>query len=207
MSLNLNRLMILLVDDNRFYLQLITDMLRSMGIRNVVAHSNPITAYGELCHLTPDIIITDFEMSPVGGVDFVRMVRTGQKTPDPFVPVIMMSSYATPISVEMARDSGIDEFLSKPVSLKDLALRVHEVLQRPRQFVVAKGYFGPDRRRRPGEMNLDDRRCEEPKPCALDEFPTSSKEALMCLPCPRNSVPRRDDGADSNTSPEPPNFL
>jgi len=49
--------------------------------------------------------------------------------------------------VMVARDAGITEFLTKPISAKSLYERIVNVVVRPRPFVKTKTYFGPDRRR------------------------------------------------------------
>jgi hypothetical protein len=46
-----------------------------------------------------------------------------------------------------ARDSGITEFLAKPIAAKALCERILSVVLSPRPFVQTKSYFGPDRRR------------------------------------------------------------
>ena len=50
--------------------------------------------------------------------------------------------------IEQARDSGITEILTKPVTAQGLYLRIQEVIERPRQFVKAPSFIGPCRRRK-----------------------------------------------------------
>ena len=47
-----------------------------------------------------------------------------------------------------ARDVGVNEFLSKPVTARGVLERIAQVVDNPRPFVRSAGYFGPDRRRR-----------------------------------------------------------
>ena len=86
-----------------------------------------------------------------GGLEKVTsgqvLVRTASDTPNPMLPVIMLSGHTEPKRVAEARDAGVTDFLSKPVSPKALYLRIEQVILRPRQFVRAKAFEGPDRRR------------------------------------------------------------
>ena len=50
--------------------------------------------------------------------------------------------------VEAARDAGVTEFLLKPLVPRAVVDRLEAVIRRPRAFVRAPDYFGPDRRRR-----------------------------------------------------------
>jgi DNA-binding response OmpR family regulator len=49
--------------------------------------------------------------------------------------------------VVAARDAGVTEFLTKPISAKALYQRILNVVANPRPFIKTKTYFGPDRRR------------------------------------------------------------
>ncbi|MBO6633648.1 MAG: response regulator, partial [Parvibaculum sp.] len=75
-----------------------------------------------------------------------------------FVPIIMVSGHTDLASVERARDIGVTEFLSKPISARSLYERLIQVLDRPRQFVETPTYRGPDRRRRNTPFAGEDRR-------------------------------------------------
>jgi DNA-binding response OmpR family regulator len=76
------------------------------------------------------------------------MIRTSTASPNPFVPIIMLTGYTSLERVRQARDAGINEFLAKPVSVKAILSRLTSVIEHPRSFVRTKMYFGPCRRRR-----------------------------------------------------------
>ena len=86
-------------------------------------------------------------MEPLDGLDFVRLVRTAKDSPNPYVPIIMLSGYTEYRRVTEARDAGINEFLAKPISARALYLRFASIIDNPRPFIRTKSYFGPDRRR------------------------------------------------------------
>ena len=81
------------------------------------------------------------------GLDFVIRVRTAEDSPNPYVPIIMLTGHADKEHVMAARDAGVHEFLAKPVSPRNVYGRLISVLNNSRSFVRVGDYFGPDRRR------------------------------------------------------------
>jgi len=137
----------LVIDDNKHMCKLVLEILHALGVRNVREVGDPAKAFEELKHFTADIIIVDWHMEPIDGTEFVRMVRTAKDSPNPYVPIIMLSGYTEMQNVAKARDAGINEFLAKPISAKALYLRIASIIDNPRPFIRTKSYFGPDRRR------------------------------------------------------------
>jgi FixJ family two-component response regulator len=76
------------------------------------------------------------------------MVRTNEGSPNCYLPIIMLTGHAERSAVETARDAGVNEFLTKPVSAEKLYSKIHTLIETPRVFVRSGDYFGPDRRRR-----------------------------------------------------------
>jgi DNA-binding response OmpR family regulator len=77
------------------------------------------------------------------------------------VPIIMMTGYSAQPRVIDARDQGVTEFLVKPFSASDLAKRIAYVINRPRDFVDSKKFFGPSRRRKRDEYSGPERRKDD----------------------------------------------
>ena len=112
-----------------------------------------------------DIIMTDLAMQPLDGIDFVRLLRNSADSPSPMAPVIMITGHSTHKRVNEARDVGVTEFLSKPVTARGVLERIGRVVDNPRPFVRTNTYFGPDRRRRadPDYTGPMRRSTDEPK--------------------------------------------
>ena len=163
-------LKILLVDDNQHMRVLLTEILRAIGCREVFEAADGAEALQMLRENAIDIVMTDLAMQPLDGIDFVRLVRNSRDSPNPMVPVIMITGHSTLRRVAEARDVGVTEFLSKPVTARGVIERISRVVEHPRPFVKTGTYFGPDRRRRddpnhPGPY----RRLADKPPTPLDD--------------------------------------
>ena len=148
MPYKLDDIRILVVDDMRPMLSLTQSILHIFGFKNVFTAENGEEGYEMVITKDPDIIITDWLMDPIDGLEFTRMVRNSDRVPNPYVPVIMMTGFSSKIRVEEARDTGITEFLVKPFTSEDLYTRISHIIEKPRQFVATDKFFGPDRRRK-----------------------------------------------------------
>jgi CheY-like chemotaxis protein len=146
--LKFDLLKILLVDDNHHMRLLLTEILRAIGVKEVFEAPNGAEALRILGKSPIDIVMTDLAMQPLDGIDFVRRLRNAANSPNPMVPVIMITGHSTLRRVAEARDVGVTEFLSKPVTARGVIERITRVVERPRPFVKTQSYFGPDRRRR-----------------------------------------------------------
>ncbi len=156
------RLRVLVIDDNRHTLDLLTNILQGFGIRHVYPLDAAVEAFSQLRASPVDFAVVDWEMEPMNGVDFVRLLRTEKDSPNIFLPTIMVTGNNEIAHVTGARDAGANEYLIKPVSPKILYDRINSIIWNPRPFVRTETYFGPDRRRRDGKIKGRERRETEP---------------------------------------------
>ena len=176
---NLENLNILLVEDNKHMQLLIKEILRSFRIKAVRVADDGADAIKEMRTFAVDLIICDWNMQPIDGLEFVRMIRTSSDSSNPYVPVIMLTGHTETNRVLEARDAGITEFLAKPVSAKGLYQRICMVIERPRQFIKTRTYAGPDRRRIPSTEKTNKGRRAQDKKNDSDELSQDEVEALM----------------------------
>jgi len=143
-----DRLKILVVDDNAHMRKLVVTILQAFGAIQIFEADGGERAWGLLRDANPDVVILDWMMEGMSGLEFVRQLRSSPQTPNPFVPVIMLTGHTHIDHVRQARDAGVNEFLAKPVSVKAILTRLIAVIEHPRPYVRTKSYFGPCRRRR-----------------------------------------------------------
>ena len=145
-ALDLSDLHVLIVDDSQNMRQILRLILRAFGLREVAEAENGAQALKMMPAFVPDVVITNWEMAPVNGLELVRALRGRENTDNPFIPIIMVSGHGDRHHVIEARNVGITEFLAKPVSAAELYGRIVKLVDNPRMFVKARQYFGPDRR-------------------------------------------------------------
>ncbi len=145
---SLDRVNFLIVDDNKPMRHLVVTILKTLGARNVLEATNGRDAFAEMNSYPADIVICDWNMQPMDGIAFTREMRSGSNSPNRYVPIILLTGHTELARVRQARDAGVNEFLAKPISATSIYSRIRSIIERPRQFIRAEGYFGPDRRRR-----------------------------------------------------------
>lgn len=147
MSVSLQRLRFLVVDDNTHAVNLVKAMLRGFGASHLY-DAQTIDAAKRLMRATPcDIVILDYMLGTEEGVAFAHWLRNDADSPGPYTPIILLTGHADRARIMAARDAGVNEFCVKPVTPADLMKRISWVIDKSRPFVRSPTYFGPDRRR------------------------------------------------------------
>ncbi|MEQ8710149.1 MAG: response regulator [Rhodospirillales bacterium] len=147
-AISLRRLQFLIIDDNAPMRAIIRNILKELQVESIREAQDGTDALALLKEVSFDMIITDWNMKPMNGLQFVRSIRLSKDTPNRYIPIIMVTAFTELGQVVTARDAGITEFLAKPVSARSLFSRIKAVIENHRQFVRSQNFFGPDRRRR-----------------------------------------------------------
>lgn len=145
-------LKILLVDDNHYMRVLLAEILRAIGVKDIIEANDGAEGLQMMRDHPVDIVMTDLSMQPLDGIDFVRLLRNSPDSPNKLAPVVMITGHSTFARVNEARDAGVSEFLAKPLTARGVIERLHQAIEHPRNFVQSDDYFGPDRRRRTDPM-------------------------------------------------------
>lgn len=147
MALDFKKLHVLVVEDLAPMRELTIYMLRALGVGKISKARDGDEGFEMFCRQNPDIVLSDWHMLPMNGIDMVRKIRISPNSPCKTTPVIMMTGFSAFERISESRDSGVTEFLVKPFSGQDLAKRIEHVIKKPRDFIVAENFAGPDRRR------------------------------------------------------------
>lgn len=148
MSYEFYSVKVLIVEDNQPMLDLAKSLLQTFGVGDVIGAKNGEEGFKAFCQKNPDVVIADWMMKPMDGISLTRRIRNDPKSPNPYVPIILMTGFSEKRRVLEARDAGVTEFLVKPFNARDLYRRIAQIIERPRQFVRSEDFFGPDRRRK-----------------------------------------------------------
>ncbi len=158
-----SRLSVLVVDDNVHIRRLVRTILEAFGCGNISEAATAADALRILSQENIDIVILDWVMPEVDGLELTRVIRKGDDVPNPYIPIIMLTGLAERRRIIEARDAGVTEFLAKPVAPKSLMSRLKMIIEKPRPFVRTQVFFGPDRRRKDSSFYNGPERREEEK--------------------------------------------
>lgn len=146
MSFGLESLRVLLVDDNPHMRAIVATILKGVGIRSLREARDGAEGLQALREWPADLAIVDFQMQPLDGASFTRIVRCSADSQNIYLPIIMMTGFADRSRVFEARDAGVTEMIAKPLTTRAILNRIETVIMRPRPFVRTANYFGPARR-------------------------------------------------------------
>jgi two-component system chemotaxis response regulator CheY len=143
----IQRLGVLVVDDNAFMRKMVRNLLINIGVKKVHEAADGIAGLEQIREVSPDIVILDWEMPLLNGPEFVRIVRSPGVFPLPDIPIIMLTAHGERSRIVEAVRIGVNEFLCKPVSAKTLTDRFISILIKPRASVRVGDYYGPEPRK------------------------------------------------------------
>lgn len=144
MAYELRQLKVLLVEDDHSMRYLVRDVLKAFGVGEIETATDGAAAFDLLHRYAADIVIADWVMAPMNGLDFLRKVRMSPESPNPFVPMIILTSYTEVHRVMACRAAGVTSYMAKPIAPEALYNRIVSVIEDKRPFVRTETYFGPD---------------------------------------------------------------
>jgi len=159
----LKDLKVLVVEKQLFMRRLLGDVLTQLGITNVIKVANIREGIEVMSKIDVDLVLLDWAPD-MDAMKFLGAARDADSSRDPFVPVIVVTAYSEYEHVCKARDAGMTEYLTKPISAKALYARIKSIIERHRLFIRTGSFFGPDRRRREAPPEAGDRRKFKPAP-------------------------------------------
>lgn len=117
---------ILVADDDPVVREVVRRYLERDGLTVVETSDGPSTA-AVLARNEIDLAVLDVMMPPPDGIDLTRAVRSG---PHPDMPIILLTALGEEDDRVIGLQAGADDYVTKPFSPRELALRVASVLRR-----------------------------------------------------------------------------
>ncbi len=142
---------ILVAETQPFLRSIIVDILRNIGITKIHTAGSCAEAVTQIRTWLPDAVIMDWNLKGGTGVKLADWIRTGKNSPNPELPIVIVTGDTSQEKILEARDCGIDEIIVKPVVPKAVISRVKLLFMAKRDFVSSHSFIGPDRRRRENE--------------------------------------------------------
>jgi CheY-like chemotaxis protein len=210
-KLNLAALSFLVVGNNAQERQAAKTILHTLGARNIRLVQDGSEAITEMKRFPADVVLCEWDMSPVNGLQFTQRIRAEGKGIGQFAAIIALCGELSQQLVVEARDVGVNDFIATPMSIGSVTSRLHRVFDNPRDFVRSDTYFGPDRRCRDAAFEGDERRQTTAKrlthPLAskfASVIPGKPKPKAAKAPQPRPTQPPPAMAAPMPTAPVAP---
>lgn len=125
---------VLIVDDERDILDLLRMHLEHEG-HEVAEAANGIDALKQAISGIPDLIVLDWMLPGLDGLNVFKRLRTDSRTRD--IPVILLTAKAQQADRLTGLELGADDYLTKPFSPRELLLRVNAVLRRVKKVTTS----------------------------------------------------------------------
>ena len=119
---------ILVVDDYKTMVRIVRNLLHQLGFENVDDAGDGESALARLRERAYGLVISDWMMEPMSGIDLLRQVRAdpGLKA----LPFIMITAENRKDRVALAEQAGADGFIVKPFNAEALSDRIAAVMAR-----------------------------------------------------------------------------
>ena len=122
-DMNMN---ILVVDDYKTMLRILRNLLRQLNFSNIEEASDGNAALKKLRDVSIDLIISDWHMEPMTGIELLREVRGAGKLKH--IPFIMITAESKSENVIAAKEAGVSNYIVKPFNAETLKSKMASVL-------------------------------------------------------------------------------
>jgi len=116
---------ILVVDDDADVREIVAFKLGRLGYE-VITAADGVTGLEAVAQLRPDLVLLDWAMPELSGIEVCRQIRDGSDHAD--VPVILLTARTRDADKRVGYEAGVDDYIVKPFSPNELANRVEAAL-------------------------------------------------------------------------------
>lgn len=123
MDFNKN-LRVLVVDDHKTMIRIIKNLLVQLNIENIDEANDGQEALRKLAASKYDMVLSDWNMLPMTGLELLRCVRNDPTYGHRNVPFVMITAEAKPENVMEAKAAGVDNYVIKPFNAETLETKI-----------------------------------------------------------------------------------
>jgi len=120
--------------------------LNEVGFKNLHECSDAINARMMVKLHRPDLLLFDLDHDPKAVCAVISDIRHQRLGTDPFMVIIVTTWRPDTETIRLVLEAGVDDIVTKPISVQILQRRVDNLIHRRKEFVATDQYFGPDRR-------------------------------------------------------------
>jgi two-component system, chemotaxis family, chemotaxis protein CheY len=122
-DMNIN---ILIVDDYKTMLRIVRSLLNQIGFNNIDDASDGAMALEKIKEKHYELVISDWNMEPMTGLELLKNIRANEKTKD--IPFIMVTAESKTDNVIEAKEAGVNNYIVKPFNAETLRAKLVSVL-------------------------------------------------------------------------------
>ena len=126
MPINPQTTTILIVDDYKTMRMVIRNLLNQIGFKNIDEAADGPSALSLMKAKPYDLVISDWNMEPMTGLDLLKTVRSGASNNN--VPFIMVTAESKTENIVAAKQAGVNNYIVKPFSAETLKTKMVSVL-------------------------------------------------------------------------------
>lgn len=115
---------ILVVDDQKTMRRIVKNLMNQLGVANVDEAIDGQSALQKLVQNRYDVILSDWNMEPMTGLEFLQYVRRDATYRHKHTPFIMITAETRPENIQEAIKSGVDNYITKPFDADTLQTKV-----------------------------------------------------------------------------------
>jgi putative two-component system response regulator len=119
---------ILIVDDHEDNIAALSQILGRAGYAICISITDPADALAKFADFQPDILLLDWHMEPISGLDFIEELKN-RAARDDIPPVLVLTGDISPETRREALAVGATDFLSKPLDPSEVLLRIRNLLR------------------------------------------------------------------------------
>ena len=145
-KVNLEKLAVLIVDNNAQSLEIMGQVMSGFGIRNITKCQTVKEAKGAVSRGPLDFVLCEAQLPDEDGYAFLRWIRREAPDPNKYVAAVVVTGHTRISQVMKARECGAHFIVAKPITPAVLLQRIVWVSKDDRLFIDCESYVGPDRR-------------------------------------------------------------
>ncbi len=120
---------VLVVDDYQTMIRIIKNLLKQLGFNNIDEATDGTAAYELISHKKYGLVISDWNMEPMSGLDLLKKVRaTANDENISKVPFIMVTAESKTENVIAAKQAGVNNYIVKPFNAETLKTKISAVI-------------------------------------------------------------------------------
>ena len=118
---------VLVVDDAATMRRIVRGLLRELGYKNIREADDGTTALDELKRKKADLVVADWNMPKMTGIDLLRTIRGDGGLKD--IPVLMVTAEAKQENIVEAVQAGVSNYILKPFNAKTLEEKLNKIFK------------------------------------------------------------------------------